>query len=312
MSQKPAELRMGPTEWGLLLALSVLWGGTFFFGKIARAELPAFTIVFARVFVAASILAVVAKLSGLEFPKGLKAWTPFLVMGLLNNVIPFSLIFWGQKEIGAGLASVLNAATPLSGAVVAHLFTDDEKLRSNRLIGVLVGIAGVAVLVGPSGLQMDAGRLAGSAAVLLATVSYGLSGVWGKRFRGVPALTSSCCQLTCSSVMMVPLVLIFDQPWTLPAPSVRAMLSVLAIAVLATALAYIIFFTILRRAGASNVMLVTLLIPFSATALSIAFLGEVIHYSDLAGAALVALALLIIDVRPYASLRRWVAGPAAA
>ncbi len=303
---------MGATEWALLVLLSVLWGGTFFFGKIAVRELPPFTIVLARVSIAAAILAAVARLSGLEFPRGMKAWAPFLVMGLVNNVIPFSLIFWGQKEIGAGLASVLNAATPLSGAIIAHLLTDDEKLRSNRLIGVLIGMAGVLVLVGPSGLQMNWGPLLGAAAVLAATFSYGFAGVWGKRFRGVPALTSACCQLTCSSLIMTPLVLIIDQPWQRGVPSAQAMLSVLAIAVLATALAYVIFFTILRRAGASNVMLVTLLVPFTATGLSIVFLGESVRQTDIAGAALVALALFIIDGRPVAALRGALIGRPAA
>ncbi len=310
-SEKPAELRMGATEWGLLLALSMLWGATFFFGKIARAELSAFTIVLFRVGIAAAILAVAMRLSGLEFPKGLKGWWPYLVMGLLNNVIPFSLIFWGQREIGAGLAAVLNASTPLFGAIVAHIVTDDEKLRSNRLIGVLIGIAGVAVLMGPTGLDLNFSRALGMGAVLLASLSYGISGSWAKRFRGVPALTTSACQLTCSTAIMAPLVLAFDPPWAQAVPSLKVMLSVLAIATLCTALAYILFFTIIRRAGASNVLLVTLLVPFSATALGIVFLGEQLHATDLAGAALVGLALLIIDGRPYAALRRAIRGPVA-
>lgn len=303
---------MGPTEWGLLLLLSILWGGTFFLGKIARTELSAFTIVLFRVGIAAAILAIVVRLTGLAFPKGLRGWWPFLVMGLLNNVIPFSLIFWGQREIGAGLASVLNASTPLFGAIAAHVFTDDEKLRSNRLIGVLIGMLGVGVLVGAPGLQLGAGvataQVLGMGAVLLASMSYGLSGTWGKRFREVPALTTSACQLTCSTLVMTPLVLLFDPPWAQGLPSLKVMLAVLAIAVLCTAVAYVIFFTIIRRAGASNVLLVTLLVPFTAAALGIAFLGEQFHATDLAGAALVGLALIIIDGRAFAALRKRIAG----
>ena len=303
MSQN-SQLRMGLTEWGLLLFLSVLWGGSFFFGKVAVKELAPFTIVLCRVAIGAAILALAVQSSGLKFPAGLKAWAPFLVMGLVNNVIPFSLIFWGQQEIGSGLASVLNAATPLSGAIVAHVLTKDEKLRSNRLLGVLLGIAGVAVLVGPTGLQMTWGPLLGAAAVLAATVSYGLAAVWGKRFRDVPALTSACCQLTASTLIMTPLVLVIDQPWQRPFPGPQTILAVLSLAVLSTALAYVIFFTILRRAGASNVMLVTLLVPFTATALGMLFLGEAVHWSDITGAALVGLSLLIIDGRLFAAFRR--------
>ena len=298
------QLRMGTTEWVLLLLLSLLWGGSFFFGKIAVAELAPFTIVLCRVAIGAVILAVVVRVTGLEFPKSVSAWAPFLVMGLLNNVIPFSLIFWGQKEIGSGLASVLNAATPLSGAIVAHVLTRDEKLHSNRLLGVLVGLAGVIVLVGPSGLTMSWGPLLGAAAVLLATVSYGCAAVWGKQFRGVPALPSACCQLTASTVIMTPVVLGLDPPWLRSMPSGATIAAVVALAVLSTALAYVLFFEILRRAGAANAMLVTLLIPFSATALGILFLGETMRPTDLAGACLVALALLIIDGRPFAALRR--------
>ena len=315
MTQAPAppqNLRMGALDWGLLLLLSILWGGTFFFGKIAVREISPFTIVLARVGIAAAILAVVVVASGAGFPKGIKAWAPFFVMGLVNNVIPFSLIFWGQQEIGAGFASVLNAATPLSGAVMAHLLTDDEKLRSNRLIGVLLGMAGVAVLVGPSGLRMNWGPMLGAVAVLASTFSYGFAGVWGRRFRAVPALTSSCCQLTCSSLIMVPVVIFVDRPWLRGWPGSQAIMAVLVIAVLATAFAYVIFFTILRRAGGSNVMLVTLLVPFSATGLSITFLGEQVRATDLAGAALVGLALIIIDGRAYAALRGMAAGPSAA
>lgn len=311
MTQPANQLRMGATEWALLLFLSMLWGGSFFFNKIAVHELPPFTVVFWRVGGGAAILAVVALASGLEFPKTLGGWLPYLVMGLLNNVLTFNLIVWGQKEIGAGMASVLNAGTPLAGAIIAHFFTSDEKLHSNRLLGVLVGLAGVAVLVGPAGLSLNWGPLMGALAVIAATLSYGGAGVWGKRFRGVPALTSACCQLICSTLVMAPLVAIVDQPWTHAPPSVQAIGALAGLAVISTALAYVIFFTILRRAGAANVMLVTLLVPFTATALGILFLDESLRPTDLAGAALVALALLIIDGRPFAALRRTsVPGPA--
>jgi drug/metabolite transporter (DMT)-like permease len=300
--QQPA-LRMGTYEWILLIFLSILWGASFFFGKIAVRELTPFTIALGRVLIAAAILATVVRTSGLAFPMGWRSWWPFFVMGFINNVVPFSLIFWGKKEIGSGLASVLNAATPLSGAIVAHFLTDDEKLHSNRLIGVVIGIAGVAILVGPASLGLDWGRALGAAAVLAATVSYGLAGVYGKRFRQVPALVTSCCQLTASSLMLTPLVLLVDQPWRHSLPGTTTFLAVLGLATLSTALAYVVFFTILRRAGASNALLVTLLVPFSATALGILVLGESLKPGDLLGAALVALALLVIDGRLFTKLR---------
>ena len=301
-------LQMGATEWGLLLFLSILWGGSFFFIKVAVSELAPFSVVLCRVAIGAMLLAIAVRASGHEFPATLDGWVPYAVMGLLNNVVPFSLITWGEQVIGSGLASVLNASTPLFGAIIAHVLTADEKLSGNRLAGVLVGIAGVAVLIGPSGFDLRAGPLLGAAAVLCASISYGCSSVWGKRFRGVPALTTSCCQLTCSSLMMLPLVLVFDKPWLRPVPSAQVLLSVAGLGIISTALAYVIFFTILRRAGASNVVLVTLLVPLTATALGIFFLNESLRPTDLAGAALIAIALLIIDGRPFTTLRRLVTG----
>lgn len=290
-------LRMGAAEWGMLAVLSLLWGATFFFAKIAVREVPTFTLVLARVSIAAAILAAVIVASGGRFPNSWRSWRDFFVMGLLSNVVPFSLIFYGQVSIGAGLAAVLNAVTPLSGAVIAHYLTDDEKLSLRRVLGVGIGVAGVAVLIGPSSVGTGTAALIGSAAVLAGGVSYGFSGVWGRRFRGQPALTSACCQLMASSLMMTPLVLAVDRPWMLATPGVPTILAVLGLAAFSTALAYVLYYAILSRAGSSNVLLVTLLIPISAAALGIAFLGESLHTTDILGAVLVGLALLVIDGR---------------
>ncbi len=289
-------LRLGAAEWGLLLVLSLLWGGSFLFGRIAVQEVPPMTVAFFRVAIAAVILGAALWVSRQPLPRGLAAWAPFAVMGLVNNVIPFSLIFWGQREIGVGLAAILNATTPLFAALLAHFFTSDEKLKANRLAGVGIGIAGVVVLVGPELLGGLGQHMLPQLAVLAAAGSYGIAALWGRRFRTVPPMVT-CAQLTSSTVILLPLSLLFDGAITGDLPGRTTIAAILGLAVLCTALAYVIFFTLIRRAGASNVMLVTLLIPVSAMALGAVFLGEQVAPIDLAGAAIIGVALIVIDGR---------------
>jgi drug/metabolite transporter (DMT)-like permease len=201
---------MGLREWGLLAVLSLIWGGSFLFGRVAVAEVPPLTVAWLRVLLAAVTLVAVVAASGMlaQVPRTLIGWRPFAVMGLLNNVVPFSLILWGQQELGAGLASVLNATTPLFAAVVTHLFTEDEKLTGAKVTGILLGLAGVAVLANVPAAFSTAGGLAASAsplayvAVLGAAASYGVAGLQGRRLKGTPPLVSACCQLICSSAIL--------------------------------------------------------------------------------------------------------------
>lgn len=289
--------RMGFIEWALLISLSVIWGGSFLFGRMAVQEVPPLTVAWVRVMIAAAVLAGVVAIGRFGFPRGWAGWAPFFVMGAINNAIPFTLIFWGQQEIGAGLAAVLNATTPLFAAILAHVFTSDEKLTAHKLAGVLIGIAGVGVLVGPDALSGLGASLAAQLAVLGAALSYGFAGVWGRRFRGLPPLTSACSQLICSTIILAPLALLVDRTWALAWPSPTVQAAILALAVICTSLAYVIFFTIIKRAGGTNVMLVTLLIPPSAILLGALVLGESLSLGELAGSIVIAVALVVIDGR---------------
>ena len=172
---------MTPLEWMLLLLLSVLWGVSFFFNGVAIKELPPLTIVLLRVALAAIILIVVIKTAGLDIPRDRRVWAAFVGMSLLNNVLPFGLIVWGQTHIASGLASILNATTPLATVLVAHFLTADEKLTGNRLAGVLVGLAGVVVMIGPQALQGFGVNVAAQLACLAAAISYAFAGVFGRR-----------------------------------------------------------------------------------------------------------------------------------
>ncbi|QKV19434.1 DMT family transporter [Oricola thermophila] len=293
-----ARTSMTPTEWAMLVALSVLWGGSFFFNGVAVRELPPLTIVFARVALAALVLHLVLAATGRRLPASREAWLAFAGMGVLNNVVPFTLIVWGQGQIASGVASILNATTPLFTVLVAHAFTADERLTPMRAAGVIAGFAGVAAMIGGNGLS-GAVPVAAYAACLGAALSYGLSSVFGRRFRalGIAPLSVATGQLTMSSLMMLPLMLAAERPWTLAVPGADTLLAVAGLATVSTALAYILFFRILAGAGATNISLVTFLIPPSAILLGIAFLGETLLPRHVAGMALIGLGLALVDGR---------------
>jgi len=296
---------MGAVEWTLLIGLSVLWGGSFFFVGVAVDGLPPLTIVVLRVGIAAFALNVAVVALGLRMPSDRRAWGAFLGMGLLNNLIPFSLIAWGQTHIASGLASILNATTPLCTVVVAHFLTRDEKMNAGRLAGVVIGFAGVVVMIGPGALQELGVNVAAQLAVLAAAIAYAFAGVFGRRFRqmDIPPLITATGQVTASTLMLVPMALVVDRPWTLPMPTTEVWGAVVGLALLSTALAYVLYFRILATAGATNLLLVTFLIPISAILLGATLLGERLATQHFAGMVLIGLGLAAIDGRPLARLR---------
>ncbi|WP_233560136.1 DMT family transporter [Oleomonas cavernae] len=292
---------MGPAEWAMLLLLSVLWGGSFFFIGIAVTGLPPFTIVLLRVALAAVVLNLAMPLMGLRMPRDGKSWAAFFGMGLLNNAIPFCLIVWGQTQIASGLASILNAMTPVATVVVAHFLTTDEKMTGNRLAGVLIGLAGVVCMIGPGVLSGLGDKVWAQAAVLGATVSYAFAGIFGRRFKamGISPLATATGQVTASSVLLAPVVLLVDQPWTLAMPGLDVWAAVVGLALLSTTFAYILFFRIMASAGATNLSLVTFLIPVSAILLGTFVLHETLAPKHFLGMALIGAGLAAIDGRLF-------------
>ena len=298
---------MGGREWVMLLALAVLWGGSFFFFKVLVAELPPFTVVLGRVGLAAVMLNLWLLLRRDVMPASPRLWADFIVMGVLNNVVPFSLIVFGEMRISSGLAAILNATTPIFGVLVAHVLTANEKLRGGRFVGVLVGFAGVAMLVGPGALAGLGGENAiGEVACLGAALVYAFAGIYGRRFKGVPPIKVATGQVTGSTLVLLPVVAVLDHPWTLPAPDAATWGALIGIALFCTVLAYILYFRILAVAGATNLLLVTFLIPVSAILLGALALGEPLAGREFAGMALIGASLAFIDGRLPAALRgRW-------
>ena len=288
--------RIDDRDWSLLGLLSILWGGSFFFNGVVLKELPPLTVVLLRVAIAALILLPLLHAHRIPLPKGVPGWKPFFAIGLLNNVLPFSLIVIGQTYVSSGLASILNATTPLF-TIVVMAGAREEKLSARRIAGPVSGLAGVIVLHG-GGLAFGAGQGIGILLCLAAAFSYGLSALLARRLlANSPPLGTATFQLLASAAMMTIVAGVVDRPWQLPVPSAATWLAVIGLAALSTALAYIVFFQILRRSGATNVMLVTLLIPVTAILLGYLVLGEEVSQREIIGALVIGSALLLIDGR---------------
>jgi len=291
-------------EWGLIIALAAIWGGSFFFIAVAVKALPPFTLVFLRCAIGALGLFAVLLVLRQRVPFGWTALSAFAGMAILNNIVPQSLIIWAQGALTSGHASILNATTPFFTVLILHLGTSDQKASPAKWLGVVVGFVGVACMMGLDVLAGASAHLPQQAAMLAATFSYGLSGWWSRRIArlGIPPIAAAAGQLTLSSLMSLPLVMLVDRPWLLPMPATHVWLAVLGLALVSTALAYVVFFRILATAGATNLSLTTFLIPVSAIVLGIVFLGETLHVRHLAGMACIGLGLAIIDGRPWAAL----------
>jgi drug/metabolite transporter (DMT)-like permease len=287
------ENRMNALTWGLLALLGLIWGGSFFFARIAVHDVPPLTLVFLRLSIAAIALHIYIA-GRFDIYATFKArWRQFVILGLINNAIPHALIFYGETRIGAGLAAVLNATTPIWTVLIANYFTSDEKLSPAKIAGCFTGFVGTIVLLGPS---ITMGSDVPLWAMLFPVLAF------GKRFKGIAAPVTAAGQLTASSLITLPFSLIADQPWGLTAPPLVSLLSILALALLSTAFGYILFFRIMALAGATNASLVTLLVPPGAILLGFLFLGERLDGMELAGMAMIGLGLLILDGRLYRRL----------
>lgn len=294
-----ANRAMTPLEWVMLLTLSLVWGGSYLFVALAVTALPPLTIVMCRVGIASLALWAFMRFTRQIMPRNGRVWIGFFIMGLLNNVIPFSLIVWGQTQISSGQASILNATTPIFTVIVAHLFTRDERMTIRHLLGTGLGFAGVVVLMGESVFGGVGDSLMAQVALLGAAISYAFSVVFGRRFRGmgVAPMQIATGQVTAAAVLLLPLVVLIDRPWQLPPPGNITLLAVLGLALVSTAFAYVLYFRILASAGATNLSLVTMLVPPTAILLGILVLGENLQGHHLLGLMLIIAGLIVIDGR---------------
>jgi drug/metabolite transporter (DMT)-like permease len=305
---KTAAPRLDGRGWALLVTLALLWGASFSFVKVAAVDMPPFTLVFFRVGIAALVLHAVVRSRHARYPTR-EVFVHYLVMGFLNNLIPYTLMVYATVRLGAGSASILNATAPIFTLVVAHIATQDEKITSAKLVGILLGVAGVAAMAGPQAVAGLTGHLPAVGAMLLAAFGFGASAVYGRRFAGIDPTVSAACQLTAATLLLLPFMLVVDRPWTLGVPDAAGIMALLALAVASTALAFVIYWALIARAGATNTILVTLLIPVFSLVVAWALLGEALTLAKAAGLTLIGLGLVVIDGRAVGRLARLLRSP---
>lgn len=296
---------MSSSDWALLVLLSMLWGGSYLFNALSLRELPVFTVVALRVLLGGLALHLALRVMRIPFPLDRASLKAYLGMAILNCALPFCLIVFGQTRVPSGLASILNATTPIFTMVLAHLFLASERLDPRRAAGVMIGFAGVIVLFWDR-LGAGAGELVGLVACLGASLSYGFSNIFGRKVivPGAHPLAMAAGQQTFALLPLMPLALIVDAPFSGPMPSLTAIGAIVGLGLLSTAVAYSLFYRILGRAGATNVSLVTLLIPCSAILFGTLFLGERLEEEAFLGLAIIAAGLLVIDGRLIGLFRR--------
>ena len=252
-----------------------------------------------RVALAAVALHIFILVTGRRYPSQPKVLGRFAVMGLINNILPFALIVYATAIVGAGAASILNATAPIFTLLVAHFVTADERITAPKIVGILLGVGGVAAMAGPQAAAGLTSDLLAVAAMLVACFFYGISAIFGRGFRGIDATVSAACQLTASAVLLAPLALVVDRPWEIPLPGTGTVAAMLALALASTAVAYVAYYALIQRAGATNTILVTLLIPVGGVFFAWAMLGEALTAAEAAGMLLIGVGLLVIDGRAF-------------
>ncbi|MBV8163297.1 MAG: DMT family transporter [Candidatus Eremiobacteraeota bacterium] len=298
---------MTSADWLSLIVLSMFWGGSYFFFKILVAEVPVFTIVAVRVVGAALILVAIVYLRGGSLPSSPAIWGAFAVVGIFNNIVPFCLIIWSESQISSGLAAILNATTPVFSVLLSHFLVEHQRLNAHRIAGVLIGLAGVCVLMGPSALLGLNLKSIAQLACIVAALSYAWVAIYARRFKalGVSPLVTATGQVIMSGAIITPVALLASrfQPFH-QAPSAAVLASFAGLILLSTVFAYILYFKVLSSAGATNALLVTFLTPVSALLLGALVLGERLVTSDIVGTVLIFIGLAAIDGRALNLLRR--------
>jgi drug/metabolite transporter (DMT)-like permease len=291
--------QMNGRDWAILGILALIWGGAFFFIGVAVRHVQPLTYVWLRLTIAAAAMWAFVRFKGQPLGLPREVWGSIVLLAVLNNALPFALFGWGQTHIASGLASILNATTPIWGVVVAHFLTQDERMTRRKIAGVLLGFGGVAVMIGPSLLVSLGSSALAQLACVTASLSYALAAVWARRFRrmGVSPLSVTTGQLTAGALIMLPVSMIVDRPWTHAFPPITAWGAIIALALACTAFGYVLYFRLIETSGATNALLVTLLVPPVAILLGGLFLGEQLAPQDFFGLGLIALGLAAIDGR---------------
>ncbi|MGM0600400.1 MAG: DMT family transporter [Candidatus Rifleibacteriota bacterium] len=283
-------------DWFFLVLLSVIWGSAFMFTKVALRQLTPFMIVFGRLLLASIVLLVVCKIRKLKFPESRKTLFSMGFLGVINTVTPFLVIAWSQKFIDTATASILNATSPIFVMILAQFFTEDEKMTTNKAIGVLLGVAGIFVMVSPAiNRSFDITNF-GPFGMLCGTFFYAMAGIYAKRFKEYPSMVVAAISLLGGVIFMLPAFIIVDLP-VISQLGLKTILAVSFLGLVCTSIAYLLYFSLISSSGATNALLVTLLIPVSAFVFGVTIMDEVVKPENIKGMILIGSGLLVIDGR---------------
>lgn len=274
----------------ILLILSLIWGASFLFIKVAVGTIPPLSVAFGRTALAAVLLYLVLRSRGLNMPRWGPVWGTFLLMGLFNGAVPYTLITWAEIHIDSGLAAIVNALMPLFTVVLAHLFTGDERLNWMKVGSIFLGFLGVVALIGPAALKGLGKHVLAQSAVIAAALCYAVAVIYGRRLKEITPLVSATGQLFCAAFLTLPMSLVFDAPWAL-SPSSISLAALTCLSLLGTALAYLLYYYLLQRIGSTNLSLVTYLIPITGVFWGALLLGERLHWSSF-----LALGLILVSI----------------
>ena len=281
---------MSPRNFVILLLLSLIWGASFLFIKVAVATIPPLSVAFGRTSLAAVLLYLVLRSRSLRMPGRSPVWGTFLLMGFFNGAVPYTLITWAEIHIDSGLAAIVNALMPLFTVLLAHLFTGDERLNWMKVVGIFLGFLGVVILIGPAALNGLGKDVLAQLAVMAAALCYAIAVIFGRRLKDITPLVAATGQLFCAAFLTLPMILLFDAPWAL-SPSFISVGALTCLSLLGTALAYLLYYYLLPRIGSTNLSLVTYLIPITGVFWGALLLGERLHWS-----AFLALGLILAGI----------------
>jgi drug/metabolite transporter (DMT)-like permease len=284
-------------QFSMLVLLGLIWGASFMFIKVALPTVPPFTIVFVRTALAGLVLYAVVRKRGMRMPPPGAMWLSFLLMGLFNGAIPYSLINWGEVHIEAGLGAIFNSLMPLFTVVFAHFATRDEKFSRKKIAGVILGMSGVTLLMGPSVLKGLGSHVLGQLAVAGAAASYAVAAIYGKRLGRDTPLVLATGQMAGGALLIAPLMIAVDRPWSL-SPDMAAIFCLVLLAVTNTALAYVLYYRLLSQVGATRLSLVTYIIPVSGV-----FWGWMVLGEKLGWTAFAALGLILASVASVSDMK---------
>ena len=287
----------GPRHWAMLGYLTVFWGLAFFLIAVGLRGLPPLTLVVVRLAVGALALYPLMRWQGGQLPVESAWWLRFAVLALLGNLVPFSLIAWAETRITSGQAGLLMALMPISTVLLAHLFVAHEQLTRKRLLGILLGFAGVGILVGADAVRaLGGGQLVAQLAVIAATLAYAVNAVYTKRLPQIDTLVVATGSLLVGTLILAPVALVVEQPWHL-APGIDALVAVVVLGVFSTGLATWVYFRVVSDCGPGFLSIINYMIPAVAFVAGVAFLNEPAEWSQFAGLLVICAGIFLSQSR---------------